>query len=168
MKTNLKHTYLVQRLCKPRHESVAEAFSFGGGFKNGGFSDEAMNLLRPVFSFDYMGSAEFEFGAVPEFFSKLVQHREEYDFFETDVNNTTIYIMGKKEFKDETIQRVQDLAHKKSNHPTKEAVGLDTATGLNKYVKQSDNRFVGWLELDNTFAFFCDKEVFEKFKALFN
>lgn len=53
---------------------VSEVFSFGGGYKNGGLSDEAMDLLRDAFSFDYMGAAEFEFGAVPKALQKIAQH----------------------------------------------------------------------------------------------
>lgn len=57
----LKQTYLVQRLNRPTN-GYDNPFSFGGGLKNGGLSEDAMKLLRPIFSFDYMGSAEFEFG----------------------------------------------------------------------------------------------------------
>ena len=68
----MKRTYLIQRLEKPRTLKIAgvelkdNPFSFGGGLRNGGLSKDATDLLRPLFSFDYMGAAEFEFGAVPE------------------------------------------------------------------------------------------------------
>ena len=107
----MKRSYLIQRLLKPHDNVMLSAFAFGGGLVNGGFSKEAMNILKSVFSFDYMGSAEFEWGAVPEFFVRLVENRKEYDFFETDVNNTTIYIMGKKALTDETIQRINELTN---------------------------------------------------------
>jgi len=53
----MKDTYLVQRLNKPVSNTGMEMFSFGGGLKNGGLSGDAMKLLRPIFSFDYMGSS---------------------------------------------------------------------------------------------------------------
>lgn len=59
----LEQTWLIQRLNKPypRKDSIGEIFSFGGGLKNGGLSDNAMALLRPIFSFEYMGAAEFDY-----------------------------------------------------------------------------------------------------------
>lgn len=56
----MKDSYLIQRLQKTVHSSnellntLGEALAFGGGKKNGGLSKEAMNLLRPIFSFDYI------------------------------------------------------------------------------------------------------------------
>src|SRR4051812_12009846 len=69
-----KKPYLVQRLEKPRNGGVmglASAFSFGGGLVNGGLSKEAMGMLKIIFSFNYMGSSEFEYGAVPAAFQLL-------------------------------------------------------------------------------------------------
>lgn len=72
--TEMKRTWLVQRLRKPYNHPAFGAdnpFSFGGGLRNGGLNDEAMGLLRGIFSFDYMGAAEFEFGAIPQAFDRL-------------------------------------------------------------------------------------------------
>ena len=70
----MKRSYLIQRLNKPiKIEGNGllatlqkNPISFGGGLRNGGFPQKAMDILRKVFEFDYMGSAEFEYGAVPE------------------------------------------------------------------------------------------------------
>ena len=75
---SLKESWLIQRLERPRTfkvqgKAVDNPFSFGGGYKNGGLTDEAMDLIRPIMSFDYMGAAEFEFGAVPETLSKIAR-----------------------------------------------------------------------------------------------
>lgn len=69
---------LIQRLTPPHDPttgrvSISEVFAFGGGYKNGGLSDEAMKLLSPHFSFDYMGAAEFEFGELPKSLGVLVK-----------------------------------------------------------------------------------------------
>jgi hypothetical protein len=66
----MKDSYLIQRLHKPeswriKGKVLDNAFSFGGGLKNGGLTTKALDLLRDIFSFDYMCAAEFEFGAVP-------------------------------------------------------------------------------------------------------
>jgi hypothetical protein len=87
MKTSSGYeTYLIQRLKKPfpqpKTESTAgkllrdNPFCFGGGLKNGGLSDKAMCILREIFSFDYMGAAEYEFGAVPEALSKMTEAKD--------------------------------------------------------------------------------------------
>ena len=55
--------YLVQRLQEP--QGGHGMFPFGGG-GNGGFSVDAMKLLASVFTFDYMGAAEYEFGAAQQ------------------------------------------------------------------------------------------------------
>lgn len=79
--TDLDRSWLVQRLRKPpkrEHPIFGKdnPFSFGGGLQNGGLSGEAMDLLREVWSFDYMGAAEFEWGAVPEALSRLAKAKQ--------------------------------------------------------------------------------------------
>lgn len=67
--------FLIQRLVEPRKDANpiigSNPFVFGGGLKNGGLSDEATKLLDPLFGYDYMGSAEFEFGALPKAYQQL-------------------------------------------------------------------------------------------------
>lgn len=74
----MKESYLIQRLKKPfkiedKLKNLQNMFSFGGGLTNGGLSKEAVSLIRNIFSFDYMGSSEFEWGAVPEAMKKIAQ-----------------------------------------------------------------------------------------------
>ena len=73
----MERSWLVQRLGKPYKRGLLggkdNPFSFGGGFKNGGLSDEAMDLIRGIWSFDYMGAAEYEFGAVPAALNTIAQ-----------------------------------------------------------------------------------------------
>ncbi len=57
----MRDSWLIQRL-KPAYPGLVQLwvdnpFAFGGGLRNGGLSGEAMNLLRGIFSFDYMGAA---------------------------------------------------------------------------------------------------------------
>lgn len=78
METILFRPRLIQRLNPPQEAgpgglTASEVFSFGGGLKNGGLGDEAMALLKPHFSFDYMGAAEFEFGDLPKSLSGLLE-----------------------------------------------------------------------------------------------
>lgn len=75
----MKNSYLIQRLRKPYGRD--NPFSFGGGLRNGGLSDEAMDILRGVFSFDYMGAAEFEFGAVPKALQGIAKDADQFVAF---------------------------------------------------------------------------------------
>lgn len=63
-------TLLIQRLKLPRPNNNGR-FGFGCGLPRGGLSLEAWELISPLCSFDYMGAAEFEFGALANAFAKL-------------------------------------------------------------------------------------------------
>jgi hypothetical protein len=159
----LKRTYLIQRLEKPvkmDHPIFGKdnPFSFGGGLQNGGLSAEAMNLLRPIFAFDYMGAAEFEFGAVPESLTELHQSKRSCGTVLVDKDRPVYYIC-KKEHEEEVKTILPKIYEGEIR--TKEYVGLDY------YFKEKDPRVVGWLEIDNGFFFFGNKEMYEKTKELF-
>lgn len=181
----MNSTYLVQRLVKPYISknntgdiliSTAEYFSFGGGLKNGGLSEDAMKMLRPIFSFDYMGSAEFEFGAVPDAFRQIAKGINESEAFELEVKykaknwksretvegKKKVYIICHKEFKNEVIERIKNWAVTDYNN-TKAVICFNWSLAeLARY-----ENIIGWLELDNGFIFFKDKEAFEKTKQIF-
>jgi len=183
----METTWLIQRLEKPRVtqgklDHIAQAFCFGGG--GGRLSKEAWALLSPIFSFDYMGAAEFEFGAVPEALSKMVEQREEYESFEFTVprkkiakpwwrlrdkatspqleTDPAIYIFCRKGDREEVTKRIVECAADtlRLKKPTMLHYTLDPEPDRNA-------RTVGWLELDNGFAFFTDKTMWENFCGLF-
>jgi hypothetical protein len=165
LREKLKKTYLIQRLCKSREPMVINGvtfdnpFAFGGGFQNGGIPEAGMNLLRGIFSFDYMGAAEFEWGAVPaalDFLTQVELVAGEYDITKGKV----AYYICPKQYEEEVKDRLFGLYHNKIQ--TKEYVGFKEY-----YQKDRDPRALGWLEIDNGFLFFGDKEMFEKMKMLF-
>jgi len=184
----METSYLIQRLKKPFKSTVNEkgnllqqldnAFAFGGGLKNGGLTKEAMDLLRPIFRFDYMGSAEFEFGAVPQTLAKIVEGivAKEYYHFKIPVQykhkswktgkeetgTTTISVICKKADATEVTARIKQFA-KKDFNGTKEMVNLNSALARDEYSKDLG----GWLELDNSYMFFSDEEMAEKVINLF-
>lgn len=196
-KIEMKNSYLIQRLQKPYEnkegllQKASEVFAFGGGFRNGGLTNEAMELIRPIFRFDYMGSAEYEFGAVPQALSNIVKNIENYIAFEKEINfqyknyfsprkkgyepeivkgKVTVYFICHKDWKEEVIEIVKAHATEKHSEKTrtKEAVLLASNIGNTEhYEKYPYSRSVGWLELNNGYFFFIDKEMFEKTKTLF-
>lgn len=192
--SELHQSWLVQRLEKPRKMPERwglgpdNPFSFGGGLKNGGLSDDAMSLLREVFAFDYMGAAEFEFGAVPKTLQKIAEFADNgnleawafslalssipkgwKDPGEQKISGmVNVYVLAPTAWKDEVVKRITAWAQKKQGREfyTKEGVHLDLA--LRPWADDPyPTRVAGWLELDNGFMFFSDREMWEKTCELF-
>jgi hypothetical protein len=63
---------VLQRRPKTEYDKrVDQVYSFGGG--GSGFSKEAWEIIHGLFSFEYMGSAEYEFGAPAKAFQEIVK-----------------------------------------------------------------------------------------------
>lgn len=180
----LRETYLVQRLERPWGEA-ANPFSFGGGLRNGGLQKEAMALLKGIFTFDYMGSAEFEFGAVPKALTAIYKVAVEGGLMsgtvlltEASVAKVTtwdrsrrqlplkadpiVYFICPSAWEGEIVHRIIALAGGKGR--------LKEGTRLANVLRPDpahEDRVAGWLELDNGWFFFTDREMFEKVAALF-
>jgi len=172
----MKNTNLVQRLKKPfktegKLQNLSNAFAFGGGLINGGIPEDGMKLLKDVFRFDYMGAAEFEFGAVPKALAQIAENFEKlvaftlhvpykYKAWDKDEKKgiKPIYVICEKEHRDEVVIRIKKFATV-SHHNTKRRLCLYESLAKDKL---DDYDIVGWLELDNGFFFFSDKEMFDK------
>lgn len=182
--TTMRRSWLVQRLTKPRAQGFLggkdNPFAFGGGLRNGSLSDDAMDLLRPIFGFDYMGAAEFEFGAVPKALQALA--KDKLAAFSVDValadvplgwrapkdaptpeGSATIYGIARKSEVDEVKARVVGWAAEDLNR-LKEQTRLNSAL---RPVEEWDGDVQGWLELDNGFFFFADRVMWEQTCAVF-
>lgn len=161
----LESTYLVQRLQEPYPGHENNPFNFGCGYKNGGLSDEAMNLFKRFFSFDYMGAAEYEFGAIPKCLQAIAKNVQNYCAIEVVINKTPVYALCHKELSDQVIIRLKELS--KGKIYTKGYCGLDQAVGLNLFTSKEKCRYIGWLELDNGFFFFTSKQAFDGVRQIF-
>lgn len=175
----MESSWLVQRLRKPRG---INPFSFGGGLKNGGLSDEAMDLIQGLFTFDYMGAAEFEFGAVPKALGHIAELANENNLshfvltvrqgeVEPDFRDKTeadeprsIYVLCASGDENEVAARIRSWAASRYNGDLKETTHI---AGTLRPSSEWDGECVGWLELDNGFFFFADKTMFEGTAALF-
>ena len=161
----LGSSWLIQRLHAPSKGigplGIDNPFSFGGGLKNGGLSEDAMKLLRDIFSFDYMGSAEFEFGAVPSTFKFLAGQKLVAG--EVKCDNFPVYFVCPEVYHGDVPARILALYKRDKSIRLQEYCGLHEKLNGAKY----GERNLGWLELDNGFAFFADKGMFEKFCTLF-
>lgn len=174
--TQLKTTWLVQRLQKPYKGNADNPFNFGGGLPRGGMNEEGYRALNQIFTFDYMGAAEFEFGAVPKAIYALAKGFAEGNGVtgEFKIDGVPVYYLTHKNIEKETMQRIKDLA--KDPYITKirlkewtafdSAIAARNGTLANKRGLDSAMERIGWIELDNCFMWFVDKEAFEKFKIM--
>jgi hypothetical protein len=160
LREELKKSYLIQRL-EESHD-FDNPFSFGGGLQNGGLSKEAMKLLKNIFSFSYMGSSEFEWGAVPEALNFLGNQAYNKNLVFGNIDD--VYYICPKSYEEEVKDRILKLKKDEYQFRLKEHCGLQAwFEDNNKYSK----RTLGWIELDNGFMFFVDKNMFEKTCNLF-
>jgi len=151
------NSYLVQRLKKPLGDW--NPFSFGGG--GGHFSEEAQAILSQVCSFEYMGSAEFEWGEVPRALEQI--SKGEYCSRLFQIEGTEVYAIVPVGLEGECCDRIREFGSK-PYHTTKEVVKFWDALFPTKTKFPADT--VGWIELDNGFAWFIDKEMFNQFCQL--
>lgn len=177
-------SYLVQRLREPMGTSLMEnaiaAFSFGGGLHNGGLSTQAMDLLRGIFSFDYMGSAEFEWGAVPDALRQIASaslttftmtiplSAVASDWRDkkkaAPASEAIIYVICAPDDAGEVESRIRGWAAEPYNGGLKETTQLSsTLRPRDDY----DTRVRGWLELDNGFFFFTSEQMWAATCQLF-
>ena len=169
----MEDSRLVQRLLKP--VGGVSSFAFGGGHRNGGVCESSMQDLNKIFSFDYMGAAEFEFGALPEALNKIWDNREDsitgsvkvhwktedWRTREKSSGKDEVYYICYKNHVEEVKRRIDCWAVGKSACP----VPLKCGAELDGAFKE--DRYKGWIEFDNGFFFFIDKGMWENTIKLF-
>lgn len=177
----MKRSYLVQRLDPPAPKTILgvdNPFAFGGGLRNGGLTSKAMDLLRGIFSFDYMGAAEYEFGAVPEALQGLARDADDIIAFSFEIDLAKvktyrkekpppgmkqIYVLCRAAHREAVIERIGEFAAE--NHRVKCGVLLsDVLIPPPLYTPRTR----GWLELDNGFFFFTDEAMWRSTAQLFD
>lgn len=175
----MKDSYLIQRLEAPYSSQLFESLRFGGGLRNGGLSAQAMDFLRPIFAFEYMGSAEFEWGAVPNALDRMVRGplaTGAISFHEEGVQRAkwrrdgllriaTVYVLAPAGIARDAEQRIRELARDEAAFRLKETACF--AAALRRPEGQDYPRTLGWLELDNGFMWFADREMWAKTCELF-
>lgn len=159
--------YLVQRLKKPvNYVNPFDGFG-AGGLKNGGIKEDAMTVLRKVMTFDYMGAAEFEWGAIPKALQVLNDAPELATHTIHHVTKPNIYLIALPKDIEEVIEWVESAADGVHSH-LKEHLGFREALAGPEF---SDT--VGWLKIEedrhceSPFMFFIDKQMFDDTLTLF-
>ena len=146
----MKRSYLIQRLKKPIGTDAPRANLFSFGATNGGFSKEALELCHGCFDFDYMGAAEFEWGAVPEALATI------HDSSLARGKIEEMYYLCIAEMETEVRAFIETVSKGElEERKLKEPLGTKRDSVL------------GWLELDNCFFFFRDEEMWKNTCKLF-
>jgi len=128
-----------------------------------------MAQLKGIFSFDYMGSAEFEWGAVPAALKFIAEQAKRLfwiplKYCVTSGVHSGVYYICPKSYEAGVKTVITRLLKDERSLDLKERCGLaERVKDPQGYKKEN----VGWLELDNGFFFFTDVEMFENTKRLF-
>ena len=174
----LKPSRLIQRPLKPSDKGP-NPFSFGGGRRYGGLAEDIAKLISRFFDFDYMGRAEFEYGAVPEALARLfgwaVENQLEVWEFELPPKAKGVsapsfreekyrikkgplkmYALAFRDWKEQVEERILEIVRGRIS--LKEEPLFFRA--YMEPVKGGDtDRLAGWFELNNAFMFFADPEM---------
>lgn len=167
----MTHTpYLVQRLVSPWH-----------------IKENAKGVDR-YFSMDYMGSAEFEFGALPKALKAMRAACDNWQprkmkvkagLPQTDWKDQVAWYVGPPELYDIALKLFKTELREELEFRLKEgsriaqAYGLDhlTASKIARGIKPENfyERLVGWWDVQSTYAFFTKKEhAYQWLKGLSN
>jgi len=107
-----------------------------------------------IISFDYMGSAEFEFGALPESFERIMVDNASYELFITDIknsNNVPLMVYCKTGEKEDVLRIIRKLST--NSIRLKEYITFQYRIKKSEYPwnKPKENF---WWDIDNDFMFF--------------
>lgn len=118
---------------------------------------EKMSGIDAILSFDYMGSAEFEFGALPKSLRAIREEIDRYVYFDvTIIDGKVVTVFCRSEMKDKMKDIIDGLAS--NNFRLKERCDLDVWMNDEKSFFISDC----WWDIENHFFFWKKNDEFEK------
>jgi len=120
---------------------------FGGG--GHGLTTENVESLIPVMSFDYMGGAEFEYGALPQCFNRIHGNQGAYTKSGFEISGQEFHIYAPSKIIDQCVEDVGTLAKSMSPALVRESL-------------QGKYETIAWLDIHNDVFFTTDEEMFTK------
>ncbi len=169
---------LLQRLRAPAGRD--NPYAFGAGGTGGGLGEEAMDLLRPVWAFDYMGAGEYEMGAVGDALARVYDGFADgsYEVWEANVRLPAApsYELGAKDAARVVIfgpprhrAAIEADLRRWARWPGTEARDLKVMIGIAWVLRGEDRRDArGWLDLNNGLLVFTDHEMAQRASELFS
>lgn len=191
MEDYIENTWLIQRLNKPLQKGVIDWGSFGGGLRNGGLTKEKANEISKICRFDYMGAAEFEFGALPKALKAMSEENLVVDFLPVKIHSLNgwelpsetrnkinlnkaisadIYFLCADYLREHAKELIRQLAKDDMMGNLKEFPRFRRGVVVEKNgakEDKQDNTF-GWLELDNGIVMSTDKNLVRAFERIIN
>lgn len=137
----MKTQYLIQR-CKQEDRS---------DYKKG---------IDSILKFDYMGSSEFEWGALPNSLKSIRENIADYTYMDIPLKDKVVTVFCHNSHKESMEQYLKDLAEKK--HHLKEWAGFaEVLKDEEFYVERVD---CWWDIVNNLIFWFKDNEFEKQFK----
>jgi hypothetical protein len=171
--------YLVQRMNLPYSREVSKiAPSLAANLfvlVDGRFRKEMWGILYSIFRYDYMGSAEFEFGAVPKSLVRMISlgagNTSKVLTLSCQVRNWKLAASSSQAINIGYICKKEDEPDVRNLLCT---LALDDWCGLKEplafryNLAKLDGGFktVGWHDIENDFMFFIDQRMFCAMKTL--
>ena len=174
-------SWLVQRLERPFKDVKAPAPSskYRDALLAGGDVPAEFTAMRGgILRFDYMGSSEFEFGAIPRALHEMARTasafksttitipKGEIDRGMRGASGPTrdgmVYLLARPEHRAHAEALIRETARDRFKPRLKEIPYLGRAL-----CEGDEAHTAGWLELDNLFWFFTDKRMHDGVKMLF-
>lgn len=165
MNINFSTPYLVQRLEKVNNQIELQ---FEKGLIKKGLCKEVGVVFANIMDFSYMGSAEFEYGALPKSLDYCIRYANDNNLTACEIDVTSrkgnivpIYYICHKDIEEPVVAWIRK-ASKEEQPRCKEGVRLmDAIDGIYSY------NAVGWYDLVNRFWFFTDRKMFLNVCKLF-
>lgn len=119
---------------------------------------ESASGIDAILGFDYMGSAEFEFGALPKSLKAIREKISNYVYFDFKIiNDKVVTVFCQAEIKDQMSGIIEALL----NHDFRLKEWCDLDAWVNDE-QNSFNRSDCWWDLENHFFFWKKNDEFEK------
>lgn len=178
----MQKTWLVQglkQLPKPSKGHLSNAHRVFGGHALG-FSDSGWDVVDQLFGLQYMGAAEYEFGALPGALHEIGEARADYTSgvlrlgrtnfprnYRTSQETDTrvprdVFYICPKDLVSEVETRIKEIAKDKVRIKN----GCRLPSALHP-ADDSDLSWVGGLDLNNRFFFFVDEPTFKRVCGFF-
>ena len=168
-------TWIIQRLSKPKHKEGTMLNPFGNVILEFE-SPKAQEAMSQVIDPDYMGAAEYEWGAFPKCVAKMWNNLGSIKTFmiqDTNEDWQEIYLVHLKSDDDERIRELIISLYDKSEayfleHGKYQEVSKNDMSSFFRHIN-GDKLFeatCGWLNLKMRHAYFTDKTMAVEFHGL--
>jgi hypothetical protein len=157
--------WIVQRISK---RSIPAIPFEKGIILEKGLVEEIGKIFESMMIFDYMGSSEFEWGALPKSLEYAVRYAKDKDYVACEIEvesrknkNTSVFYICHKDIEEPVVSWIRKAA-KDEHQRCQEGVRLQEAID-----KEYCYNACGWYDLENRFWFFTDRDMFLNIKKLF-